>query len=173
MCYNLADITDYNYRLPQSVNRFDAAFFKLFVNRESDMLCAVIQICLNTNGTEGLILVREICKDEAFLTQRADASTPDDLDIAHDLLDTLAAHAAGCVGMAANMIGCRKRIIAFDNDGTYALMLNPVIIRRSGPYEAEEGCLSLSGQRKTTRYEEIEIKYRDHLFRVKKKKFKG
>ena len=173
MCYNLADITDYNYRLLQSVNRFDAAFFKLFVNRESDMLCAVIQICLNTNGTEGLTLVREICKDEAFLTQRAEAATPDDLDIAHDLLDTLAAHAAGCVGVAANMIGCRKRIIAFDNDGTYALMLNPVIIRRSGPYEAEEGCLCLTGTRKAMRYQTIKVQWQNEKFQLRLKTFTG
>ena len=94
-------------------------------------------------------MVREICRDEAFLAQKAEPATKEDLGTAQDLLDTLLAHKDGCVGMAANMIGVNKRIIVFDNDGAHQVMLNPVIIRQSEPYEAEEGCLSLNGTRKT------------------------
>ena len=83
-------------------------------------------------------MVREICKDEAFLAQKAEPATADDLSVAQDLLDTLAAHKEGCVGMAANMIGINKRIIVFDNEGEYTLMFNPVIVRQSGPNEACE-----------------------------------
>ena len=90
-------------------------------------------------------MVREICKDEAFLAQKAEPATADDLVVAQDLLDTLIAHKDGCVGMAANMIGVGKRIIAFDNEGEYMVMFNPVIVKQSGVYEAEEGCLSLTG----------------------------
>lgn len=94
-------------------------------------------------------MIREICKDEAFLAQKAEPATADDLGVAQDLLDTLIAHKDGCVGMAANMIGVNKRIIAFENGGKYTIMLNPVIIKKLDPYEAEEGCLSLVGTRKT------------------------
>ena len=96
-------------------------------------------------------MIREICKDEFFLSQKSEPATADDLEIAQDLLDTLAAHKDGCVGMAANMIGCNKRIIAFDNIGEYMVMFNPVIVKKSAPYDAEEGCLSLTGTRKTKR----------------------
>ena len=92
-------------------------------------------------------MIREICKDETFLAQKAAPATADDLATAQDLLDTLTAHKDGCVGMAANMIGVCKRIIAFDNGGAYMVMFNPVIVRQSGPYEAQEGCLSLTGVR--------------------------
>lgn len=88
-------------------------------------------------------MIREICKDEAFLAQKAEPATAEDLPLAQDLLETLIAHKDGCVGMAANMIGVNKRIIAFENEGGYMLMFNPVIVKRSGAYEAEEGCLSL------------------------------
>ena len=81
-------------------------------------------------------MVREICKDESFLAQRAEPATAEDLGVAQDLLDTLVAHKDGCVGMAANMIGVNKRIIAFDNEGEYMVMFNPVIVKQSGAYEA-------------------------------------
>ena len=100
-------------------------------------------------------MIREICKDEFFLSQKSEPATADDLAIAQDLLDTLAAHKDGCVGMAANMIGVNKRIIAFDNNGDYVVMFNPVIVKKSAPYDAEEGCLSLIGTRKTKRYQTI------------------
>lgn len=92
-------------------------------------------------------MIREICKAEVFLAQKAEAATADDLNTAQDLLDTLIAHKDGCVGMAANMIGEVKRIIAFDNEGAYLAMLNPEIVSRAGAYETEEGCLSLAGTR--------------------------
>ena len=84
-------------------------------------------------------MIRDICKDEFFLSQKAEPATAADLGVAQDLLDTLTAHKDGCVGMAANMIGVSKRIIAFDNEGKYMVMFNPEIVKRSEPYEAEEG----------------------------------
>ena len=92
---------------------------------------------------------RPIMKDPIFLAQKSAPAAAEDLETARDLLDTLTAHKDGCVGMAANMIGVRKRIIVFDNEGRYMTMFNPEIVRRAQPYEAEEGCLSLSGKRKT------------------------
>ena len=80
-------------------------------------------------------MIREICKDEFFLSQKAEPAAASDLEIAQDLLDTLTAHKDGCVGMAANMIGINKRIIAFDNIGTYMVMFNPVIVKKSAPYD--------------------------------------
>ena len=118
-------------------------------------------------------MVRDICKDEGLLAQKAQPATLDDLDTSRDLLDTLIAHKMGCVGMAANMIGINKRIIAFDNEGTYMVMLNPVIVKRSGPYEAEEGCLSLSGTRRTKRFETIKVQWRNERFQTRLKTFTG
>ena len=86
--------------------------------------------------------------------------------MAEDLLETLMHHKEGCVGMAANMIGVSKRIIAFDNEGTYMVMFNPEIVKASGKYEAEEGCLSLPGQRKAVRYRSIKVKYQNDAFQV-------
>ena len=96
-------------------------------------------------------MIREICKDEEFLSQKAEPATLDDRQVAADLLETLEHHKDGCVGMAANMIGVNKRIIAFDNEGTYMVMFNPEIIKRSDPYTVEEGCLSLTGTRPAKR----------------------
>ena len=118
-------------------------------------------------------MVREICRDEAFLSQRAEPATKDDLGTAQDLLDTLLAHKEGCVGMAANMIGVNKRIIAFDNEGTYTLMFNPVIVKHAGPYEAEEGCLSLTGTRKARRYQTIKVRWQSEAFQTRLKTFTG
>ena len=118
-------------------------------------------------------MVREICKDEAFLSQKAEPATKDDLGTAQDLLDTLLAHKDGCVGMAANMIGVNKRIIVFDNDGAHQVMLNPVIIRRSEPYEAEEGCLSLNGTRKTKRFRSIKVQWQNEKLQTRLKTFTG
>ena len=86
-------------------------------------------------------MIRDICKDELFLTRKAAPALPEDLPIAQDLLETLIAHKDGCVGMAANMIGVAKRIIAFESEDGYLVMFNPVILKKSGPYETEEGCL--------------------------------
>ena len=118
-------------------------------------------------------MIREICKDETFLAQKAVPATADDLATAQDLLDTLAAHKDGCVGMAANMIGVCKRIIAFDNEGTYMVMFNPVIVRQSGPYEAQEGCLSLSGVRKTKRFRTVKVQWQNEKFQTRLKTFTG
>ena len=118
-------------------------------------------------------MIREICRDETFLSQKAAPATADDLATAQDLLDTLTAHKDGCVGMAANMIGVCKRIIAFDNEGTYMVMFNPVIVRQSGPYEAQEGCLSLSGVRKTKRFQTIKVQWQNEQFQTRLKTFTG
>ena len=118
-------------------------------------------------------MVREIMKDVAFLSQKAESATPEDLPIAADLLETLQAHQAGCVGMAANMIGVNKRIIAFDNEGKYMLMFNPDIIKRSELYEAEEGCLSLTGTRRTKRWNSIKVQYQNEKFQTRCKTFTG
>ena len=118
-------------------------------------------------------MIREICRDETFLAQKAAPATADDLATAQDLLDTLTAHKDGCVGMAANMIGVCKRIIAFDNEGTYMVMFNPVIVRQSGPYEAEEGCLSLTGVRKTKRFQTIKVQWQNEKFQTRLKTFTG
>ena len=118
-------------------------------------------------------MIREICRDETFLAQKAAPATADDLATAQDLLDTLTAHKDGCVGMAANMIGVNKRIIAFDNAGTYMVMFNPVIIRQSGPYEAQEGCLSLTGVRKTKRFQTVKVQWQNEKFQTRLKTFTG
>ena len=118
-------------------------------------------------------MVREIMRDEAFLAQRADPATQEDLPIAQDLLDTLAAHKDGCVGMAANMIGVNKRIIVFDNDGAYMVMFNPEIVKKSAPYQAEEGCLSLAGTRKAKRWKSIKVQYQTEKFQTRFKTFTG
>lgn len=118
-------------------------------------------------------MIREICRDETFLAQKAAPATADDLATAQDLLDTLTAHKDGCVGMAANMIGVCKRIIAFDNEGTYMVMFNPVIVRQSGPYEAQEGCLSLAGVRKTKRFQAVKVQWQNEKFQTRLKTFTG
>lgn len=118
-------------------------------------------------------MVCEICRDEAFLAQRAESAATDDFSVAQDLLDTLIAHKDGCVGMAANMIGANKRIIAFDNKSEYMVMFNPVIVKRSGPYETEEGCLSLTGTRKAKRYQTIKVQWQNEKFQTRLKNFSG
>ena len=118
-------------------------------------------------------MVREIMRDEAFLFQKAEPSTLKDLPVAQDLLDTLTAHRSGCVGMAANMIGVCKRIIVFDNEGKYMVMFNPDIIKKSEPYEAEEGCLSLTGIRKAKRWQSIKVQYQNEQFQTRFKTFTG
>ena len=116
-------------------------------------------------------MVREIMKDPIFLSLKSAPATKDDLNVGRDLLDTLAAHREGCVGMAANMIGVSKRIIVFDNEGTDMLMFNPEIVKCSGPYRTEEGCLSLSGVRSTVRYRSIKVRYQNEEFSVRPKTF--
>ena len=118
-------------------------------------------------------MVREIMKDEVFLAEASEKATAEDTEIARDLLETLEAHKAGCVGMAANMIGVRKRIIAFDNEGSYMVMFNPEIVKKTGVYEAEEGCLSLAGTRKTRRWQSIKVQYQNEKMQIRVKTFTG
>ena len=118
-------------------------------------------------------MIRDICKDEAFLAQKAEPATLDDLPIAADLLETLEHHKAGCVGMAANMIGVNKRIIAFDNEGKYMVMFNPEIIKKSESYDAEEGCLSLTGIRPAKRWKSIKVRWQNEKFQERLKTFTG
>lgn len=118
-------------------------------------------------------MVKPIMKDQFFLARKSQPATKEDLPVAQDLMDTLTAHRMECVGMAANMIGVLKRIIIFDNGGIYTVMFNPEIVSKSGPYEAKEGCLSLTGQRDTTRYQTIRVKYQDMNFRQKIGTFTG
>lgn len=118
-------------------------------------------------------MIQEICKDEIFLAQKAEPATPVDLPIAQDLIDTLTAHKDGCVGMAANMIGVNKRIIIFDNEGAYQVMFNPVIVKQSGPYQTEEGCLSLTGRRPTKRWKSIKVQWQNETFQTRLKTFTG
>lgn len=118
-------------------------------------------------------MVCEICRDEAFLAEKAEPASAEDLGTARDLLDTLTAHKDGCVGMAANMIGVNKRIIAFDNEGEYTVMLNPVIVKKSGAYEAEEGCLSLTGMRKAKRFKSIKVQWQNEKLQTRLKTFTG
>lgn len=118
-------------------------------------------------------MIREICKDETFLAQKAAPATPEDLQIAADLLETLEHHKAGCVGMAANMIGVNKRIIAFDNEGKYMVMFNPEIVKKSEPYDAEEGCLSLTGTRPAKRWQSIKVRWQNEKFQERVKTFTG
>jgi peptide deformylase len=118
-------------------------------------------------------MIRDICRDETFLAQRAERAGLEDLETARDLLDTLTAYKESCVGMAANMIGVNKRIIAFDNEGEYMVMLNPVIVKQSGPYETEEGCLSLTGRRKTKRFQTIKVQWQNEKLQTRLKTFTG
>ena len=116
-------------------------------------------------------MVRPIMKDRFFLSQKSKPATSEDISVAQDLLDTLAAHRDGCVGMAANMIGVSKRIIVFTHDGSDMVMFNPEIIKQTGPYETEEGCLSLTGVRPTTRYRTITVRYQNAAFQSKQRTF--
>ena len=119
-------------------------------------------------------MVKELMHDPIFLARKSEPATKEDLPVAQDLLDTLTAHKDSCVGMAANMIGVPKRIIVFDNEGTYMTMLNPEIIKAEGPYDTEEGCLSLlGGPRKTRRYQKIKVRYQNLELQTRLKTFAG
>lgn len=119
-------------------------------------------------------MIKELIHDPIFLSLKSEVSTKEDLQVAEDLLDTLIAHKNGCVGMAANMIGVRKRIITFDNEGTYVVMFNPQIIKKSDPYETDEGCLSLlGGPRKCKRYKSIKVQWQTTEMQIRIKTFTG
>jgi len=118
-------------------------------------------------------MIRPVMKDVVFLNQKSEAATVADKQVVQDLLDTLKANEAGCEGMAANMIGVKKRIIAVSMGFANVAMINPVIVKKSGAYETEEGCLSLIGVRKTTRYKDIEVEFQDMNFNKQCQKFSG
>ena len=118
-------------------------------------------------------MVKTIVRDLLFLGQKSEETTQKDGQVIQDLQDTLAAHREGCVGMAANMIGYKKRSIIVSTGFYDLVMNNPVILSKSNPYETEEGCLSLNGVRKTTRYREIEVRYQDVSFKEQKQRFSG
>ncbi len=118
-------------------------------------------------------MIKPIMKDVLFLNQKSEPATKADMQVVRDLLDTLQANRAGCVGMAANMIGVKKRIIAVNMGLLDIPMINPVIVKKSGAYETEEGCLSLIGVRKTTRYQEIEVEFLDINWKKQRQKFSG
>ena len=119
-------------------------------------------------------MIRNICTDRFFLMQPSEPATAADLPVAQDLRDTLAAHRQGCVGMAANMIGRPRRIIVVaDGHGGWLLMYNPQVIEARGPYQAEEGCLSLPGLRTVTRFRHIRVSYEDAGFVPRTRAFSG
>ena len=118
-------------------------------------------------------MVKQIVRDIFFLGQPSEPATQADLSVGRDLLDTLQANREACVGMAANMIGVKKNIIIVNMGFIDVVMFNPVIISRRGRYETEEGCLSLEGVRKTTRYQEIEVEYYDSSWKKQRQKLSG
>ena len=119
-------------------------------------------------------MIKELIHSPEMLSVKSEIATKDDISIANDLLETLISHKDGCVGMAANMIGENKRIIAFDNDGEYMVMFNPEIIKMSEPYETKEGCLSLiGGPRPCKRYKKIKVKWQNEDFKERIKNFDG
>ena len=118
-------------------------------------------------------MIKPITKDPIFLAQKSAPATILDLPVAQDLKDTLEAHREGCVGMAANMIGLNKRIIIFDDHGSATVMFNPELVKCSGAYETEEGCLSLSGVRKTRRWRQIKVRYQNERFETRLKTYTG
>ena len=119
-------------------------------------------------------MIRKLIHDPILLGIPSKTATEDDRDVAQDLLDTLTAHKDSCVGMAANMIGVHKRIIAFDNAGSYMVMFNPEILKKAGPYDTEEGCLSLlGGPRPCKRYQTIKVQWQNEQFQTRAKTFTG
>ena len=118
-------------------------------------------------------MIRPIMRDVLFLAKPSVPATPEDRQIAIDLLDTLKHNEDACVGMAANMIGVSKRIIVVNMGLMNMAMFNPVIVAKSGPYETTESCLSLTGERPATRYQEIEVEYEDMQFNKQRRKFTG
>ena len=119
-------------------------------------------------------MIKELVHDPLFLAMKSETATAEDVSVGRDLLETLIHHQDGCVGMAANMIGVKKRIIAFDNDGEYMVMYNPVILKKDGAYETEEGCLSLlGGPRKTKRYKTIKVQWQNEKMQTRIKNFTG
>jgi len=119
-------------------------------------------------------MMKPMMHDPIFLGMKSEIATKEDLQVARNLLETLIANKDACVGMAANMIGVRKRIIVFDNEGTYMTMFNPEIVKKSGPYDAEESCLSLlGGPRKCRHFQTIKVQWQTEDFQTRVKTFTG
>ena len=118
-------------------------------------------------------MIKSVTKDVVFLNQKSEPATEADKQVVQDLLDTLKANEVACVGLAANMIGVKKRIIAVSMGVANIAMINPMIVKKSGAYETEEGCLSLIGVRKTTRYMDIEVEFQDINFNKQCQKYSG
>ena len=118
-------------------------------------------------------MIKPIVKDVLFLAQKSELATKHDLSVGQDLMDTLQANQDHCVGMAANMIGVKKRIIIVNIGFLNVVMYNPVIVKKDSPYETEEGCLSLTGVRKTTRYQNIEVEYYDSSWKKHRQAYSG
>ena len=119
-------------------------------------------------------MIKEVIHDPILLAGKSEIATMEDLQVAQDLRDTLVANKEACVGMAANMIGIRKRIIVFDNQGIYMTMFNPEILKMTGPYDTEEGCLSLlGGPRPCKRYQTIKVQWQNEKFQTRIKTFTG
>ena len=119
-------------------------------------------------------MIKEVVHDPVLLGAKSEPATKEDLPVAQDLLDTLMANKDACVGMAANMIGIRKRIIVFDNEGAYMTMFNPEILKASGLYDTAEGCLSLlGGPRPCRRYQTIKVQWQNEQFQTRIKTFTG
>lgn len=118
-------------------------------------------------------MIRPIVKDVLFLGQKSEPATKQDLPVGQDLMDTLRANQDRCVGMAANMIGVRKKVIIVNMGIMNVVMYNPVIVKKDTPFETEEGCLSLTGVRRTTRYQNIEVEYLDGSWKKKRQKYSG
>lgn len=118
-------------------------------------------------------MIKPIVRDIFFLGQKAERAVKADMAVGRDLLDTLQANRDRCVGMAANMIGVRKAVIVVHMGAADIVMFNPVVLKKEGPYEAEEGCLSLDGIRKTTRYEYIEVEFYDMSWKKRRQKLRG
>ncbi|MEE6729567.1 peptide deformylase [Pediococcus pentosaceus] len=117
-------------------------------------------------------MIKSVIHDQQILSQTSIPATKQDLSVVMDLMDTLKANSERCVGMAANMIGVHKRIIVVTMGMMNVPMINPVILKKGNPYTAEEGCLSLTGERSTTRYDEIKVQYLDLEFKKHTQKFK-
>ena len=130
-------------------------------------LCAVLIFLV----LRRFIMIKPIVKDVLFLGQKSERATKADINVIKDLQDTLAANSETCVGMAANMIGYKKRIIIVNVGFVNMIMVNPKIVRKAFPFETEEGCLSLDGTRPTTRYKQIEVEFEDINFKKQRKKF--
>ena len=122
---------------------------------------------------ERSVMVREVMRDQIFLSQKSELATKEDMQIAEDLKDTLQANSKTCVGMAANMIGVKKQIIVVSLGFAPMILINPKIVKKSGEYETEEGCLSLDGVRKTKRYKNITVEYQDMYFKKQRQDFTG